>query len=148
MSNIEIRPAQQGDAEAISLLIAELGYELSPAGVANRLHRYQEAGDRAWVAVTIDDSTLVGFLSFHLIPFFHAEGSGGRITAMCVSSTHRRRSVGHLLMQEMEKTARGLGCLQIEVTSGDHRESEAHRFYEAEGYALSHQRFLKKLENQ
>ena len=140
---IEIREAREEDVECISDLMTELGYELSASGVANRLAEYEATGGRVWVALV--GARVVGFLSFHLITYFHAEGRAGRITAMCVASEHRRSGVGHQLMQCMEKFAEGLGCDRVEVMSGDHRKDEAHRFYEAEGYGLSHRRFLKKL---
>ena len=48
----------------------------------------------------------------------------------------------------MENFAESMGCERVEVMSGDHREEEAHRFYQAEGYTLSHRRFLKKLNSE
>jgi len=141
--SIRIREAREGDADSISSLITELGYELSSSGVVDRLTNYETIGGRVWVA--LEDSQVVGFLSFHLITFFHAIGRSGRITAMCVASSHRRLGVGHQLLEFMEQYSREMGCERIEVMSGDHREEEAHRFYQAEGYVLSNRRFLKKL---
>jgi len=64
---------------------------------------------------------------------------------MCVASSHRRLGIGRQLLQRMEDFAEEQGCERIEVMSGDHREDDAHRFYQAGGYALSHRRFLKIL---
>ena len=141
--SIRIREAQREDALRISNLMTELGYELSISGVIDRLSEYEAIRGRVWVA--LEDELVVGFLSFHLITYFHAVGRAGRITAMCVASTHRRSGVGHQLMHCMENFAESKGCDRVEVMSGDHREEEAHRFYQAEGYILSHRRFLKKL---
>lgn len=137
-----VREAQLEDVDAIAVLLAELGYELAPEGVAERVREYHESGGKVWVAEV--DSRVVGFLSFQILPFFHADGRGGRIMAMCVSQELRRTGVGLRLLEKMERTAQEMGCSQIEVTSGDHR-SDAHGFYVAAGYQKSHQRFLKKL---
>ena len=142
-ASISIREAREDDALSISNLMTELGYELSTSSVISRLTKYEGIGGRVWVA--LEDSRVVGFLSFHFITYFHAAGRAGRITAMCVASTHRRSGIGHQLMHCMENFAERMGCDRTEVMSGDHREEEAHRFYQAEGYALSHRRFLKKL---
>jgi ribosomal protein S18 acetylase RimI-like enzyme len=142
-ASITIREAREDDSSRISNLMTELGYELSASGVINRLAEYESIGGRIWVAS--NGSQVVGFLSFHLITYFHAVGRAGRITSMCVASTHRRSGIGHQLMCCMENFAESMSCERVEVMSGDHREEEAHRFYQAEGYTLSHRRFLKKL---
>ncbi|MGC6564163.1 MAG: GNAT family N-acetyltransferase [Akkermansiaceae bacterium] len=140
---IQIREAEDGDAGVISVLLVELGYELSVDGVLDRLTEYGKIGGRIWVAV--DDGVVVGFLSFQFTTFFHAVGKSGRITAMCVGNGYRRKGIGRQLLQRMESHAKSEGCERIEVTSGEYRSEEAHRFYEAEGYAPASRRFLKNL---
>ena len=44
-----------------------------------------------------------------------------------------------------EKIAADGGCLRMEVTSGDHREQDAHLFYQSLGYRTDCRRFLKDL---
>lgn len=142
MAEIRVREAEPQHAEAIGSLLQELGYELSTQEVVERLREYDRSGGRVWIA--FERSKVVGFLSFQTVPFFHAAGSWGRITAMCVARESRRLGAGQRLLEVMEATAREMGCAKIEVTSGDHRD-DAHAFYEAAGYARSHQRFLKRL---
>jgi hypothetical protein len=73
MQSFLIREASPSDADAISALLLELGYNLSAHEVLLRLDRYNEDFSRVWVA--IKDSEIVGFLSFHSIPLFHQIGS-------------------------------------------------------------------------
>jgi hypothetical protein len=44
-----------------------------------------------------------------------------------------------------EEAAAACGCLRMEVTSGDHREQDAHLFYQAQGYRADCRRFIKDL---
>jgi len=85
---------------------------------------------------------VVGLLSFHCIPLFHADGSLGRITSMVVAPAWRGRGIGRLLVAVAEEFAWTRGCSRVEVTSGDHR-SDAHAFYEQIGYQLDCRRFIK-----
>ena len=141
----EIRQAHAGDAEAIAGLIAVLGYGLKAGHVPARLKAYGGDSSRAFVALD-KSGALVGFLSFHAITLFHEAGALGRITAMAIDPGHQRQGVGKALVQAAEEFARGRGCTRIEVTSGDHREADAHLFYAALGYASDCRRFLKRLE--
>lgn len=91
------------------------------------------------------DGDVVGFASFHAIPLMHADGCLGRITAMCVRSDHRRSGIGRGILDAIHRHAVEAGCRRIEVTSGDHRVDDAHRFYMSCGYKPCDQRFQKPL---
>lgn len=136
-----IREAKAKDAPGVSRLITDLGYGLDTDGVLARLSAYSPHGNKVWIGIA--DEHVIGFLSFHVIPLFHVRGDLGRITAMAVASSHRRIGIGRLLVERAEEFAWRVGCIRIEVTSGDHRESEAHRFYESAGYAVACRRFVK-----
>lgn len=136
-----IREANAADAAAVSRLITDLGYEMDADGVRSRFVAYSTATSKVWVAE--QSLHVVGFLSFHVIPLFHASNDLGRITAMAIASSHQRRGIGRSLLERAEEFAWRAGCVRIEVTSGDHREGKAHRFYESAGYVLNCRRFLK-----
>jgi len=138
-----IREACSDDAEAIARLVRILGYELGPACVTERMAVYQSEFSRVFIAANPID--LIGFLSFHAIPLFHEVGMLGRITAMAVAPHHQREGVGSSLVHAAENFAVTVGCARMEVTSGDKREQDAHRFYIAQGYHSDCRRFLKHL---
>jgi len=141
---ISVRSARPGDAAALSILIAQLGYTLDAAAVSARLECYSD--DRSVVLVAERESEVVGFLSFHAIPLFHEDTNLGRITAMAIREDCRRQGVGRSLVRAAEDHAINLHCSRIEVTSGDHREHDAHLFYLAQGYLSDCRRFLKRLD--
>lgn len=137
-----IRTARPEDAPAIATLITILGYSLSPDQVPGRLAEYSGENNRVFVALT--GEAIIGFLSFHASPLFHETAKLGRITAMAIDPQFHRQGVGRALVQAAESFAIACGCSRIEVTSGDHREQDAHLFYQAQGYHSDCRRFLKR----
>ncbi len=138
-----IREARSADADAISRLITALGYTLGPEEVIGRLAVHADGVGKVLVAE--ENGSVFGFLSFHAIPLFHQTGTLGRVTAMAIDPGHHRRGIGRLLVAAAEKIAVEGGCRKMEVTSGDHREQDAHLFYQSLGYGTDCRRFLKDL---
>ena len=139
---IEIRLATVQDVEHISLLIRELGYVMSPHQLRQKLIVVHSSKiDRVLVAVSGEE--LLGCISLHVLPLFHAEGNFGRITALVVSEKRRGQGIGHALIQQAHQWFDAAHCTRFEVTSSDQRE-RAHRFYERHGYARQGQRLLRK----
>lgn len=143
MSCTTIREARGDDAVGVSALLDELGYPLSATEVEGRINEYLKGFDS--VLVADDQGEVVGFVSFHVIPLFHATGCMGRITAMCVSSHRKREGIGRALLTRLDELAAERACSKIEVTSGDHRVDDAHVFYESCGYSADCRRFQKIL---
>lgn len=137
-----IRQADATDASAISELLAALGYPASIFEVSERITKCTATPDSN-VFVAEADDLVVGVASFHRIPLLHADGFVGRITSLFVASSHRKRGVGRALIATVEEYGWRLGCIRMEVTSGDHR-PEAHTFYERVGYRQDCRRFLKQ----
>jgi GNAT superfamily N-acetyltransferase len=127
----------------VAELLVALGYPSTTAQIKRRIAHGAASSDSA-VFVAESAHRVVGLLSFHCIPMFHAEGSLGRITSLVVALDYRQRGVGRLLVAAGEKFARAHGCTRIEVTSGDHR-ADAHAFYEHLGYQFDCRRFIKQV---
>lgn len=139
--NVEIRPADPDDADQISRLITVLGYGMTPAQVRGRLEESYNGG----VFVACEGNVVVGFISFHVIPLFHDVSNLGRITAVAIDPKYHRKGIGRLLIAAAEHATVLRGCSRMEVTSGDHREQDAHLFYFAQGYRSDCRRFQKQL---
>jgi GNAT superfamily N-acetyltransferase len=137
-----VRRAEAGDAPAIAVCLAALGYATPPALVAEKLATL--VGSSSDVVLVADDPTtgILGVVSVHLVPLFHAPGNLARLTALAVVPGHQRKGVGRALVAAAEVFAWQRDCRRVEVTSGDHRE-DAHTFYRALGYDVDERRFIK-----
>ena len=136
-----VRRAEAEDADAIAVCLAALGYATPAALVAEKLSTLGSSSDTVLVA---EDPTtgIVGVVSVHLVPLFHAPGSLARLTALAVAPGHQRKGAGRALVAAAEAFAWPRDCRRVEVTSGDHRE-DAHTFYRALGYEMDERRFIK-----
>ena len=143
---LRIRTATTEDAEGIAHCLAELGYGTPVCVVREKLDAFSTSNtDMAFVAS--NSESLLGTVSVHLIPLFHAYGYLARLTALSVAKSHQRHGIGSALVNAAEKWALEAGALRVEVTSGDHRPG-AHAFYASLGYESNERRFIKFLSRQ
>ena len=138
---ISIREAREADAEALALLVGELGYPTTAAIARERFNDLTEAGDCLLVAV--DQAKVIALVVLHRTRFLHRPADG-RIATLVVSDAYRGRGVGGQLLEAAEAIFRQWGCERIEVSSGAQREA-AHRFYIRAGYSEQPKRFIKLL---
>ena len=140
--NVTVRRAEGEDAAAIAVCLAALGYGTSTMLVAQKLSVLMGSSSDT-VLVAEDPTTgIVGVVSVHLVPLFHAVGNLARLTALAVVPGHQRKGTGRALVAAAEAFAWQRDCRRVEVTSGDHRE-DAHTFYRALGYEMNERRFIK-----
>jgi GNAT superfamily N-acetyltransferase len=137
-----IRPAEAGDAEALSRLIGQLGYSAAPEEVAERLATMEAEGRLVLVAELAE--TVIGCLSTSVMRVLHRPAPVGRISMMVVDEALRGRGIGAELVAAAERALAEQGCYMVEVTSHVRR-ADAHRFYERLGYARTSVRLAKEL---
>lgn len=143
MGNHEVRRAALADAVEIGACLSALGYGTLVSLVAERLASFAKSPvDAVFVASISGHASLLGVVSVHLLPLFHAPGLLGRITSLAVGAEARGNGVGKTLVAAAEEWAWSEGAQRMEVTSGDHRLA-AHAFYQAVGYSLDERRFIK-----
>ncbi len=140
---LTIRPAAPADAPSLATLLAQLGYQSTPASIPARLDALRSDGGIALVAVT-DDGRVVGAASAAKHATLHADHPTGYITALVTDTTVRRQGVGRQLVAALEQWARDAGCHRLSVTSAERR-ADAHEFYPSCGFPYSGRRFTKVL---
>lgn len=126
------RSATTEDADAVAVLLGELGYPTDRGSAVARIARLTAGADSA-VLVAVRGRAICGLATVHLIPLFHRDGSLARITSFVVSSSSQHCGVGTVLLTACENFARAHGAERLEVTSGDRR-PVAHAFYEHRGF--------------
>jgi GNAT superfamily N-acetyltransferase len=140
---IKIRQADESDAEALALLVAERGFDYPTeiSLVRERLSDLMSAGD--FILVAVYDSKIIGMALLHRTHFLH-RSPDGRIVSLVISETYRSRGIGARLIEAAESAFRNWGCGRVEVTSGAAR-AAAHKFYVRAGYSEQPKRFIKIL---
>ncbi|MDN7879853.1 GNAT family N-acetyltransferase [Burkholderia aenigmatica] len=140
-SNLAIRDAQPSDHAAIAALLSQLGYDTAPSLILAKIEALLPSPTDT-IVVAVVQHEVVGSISLHAMPLFHAAGYLGRITSLVVDERHRGSGVGSALMAAAERWFDAAGCVKLEVTSGDHR-PDAHRFYARHGFLRDGQRLAR-----
>ena len=128
---IAVRPARISDAEAISRLTTELGYEAGAALVAARLARILDRSDQQFWMAEVDGAP-AGWIHALVAEYVESEAFV-MIAGLVVDSRYRRQGVGRLLLQQAEAWAKQQGCSLVRLSSSATR-TAAHRFYGDVGY--------------
>lgn len=141
MAEPVIRAAMAGDCPSLARLIAQLGYEVTAAAVAERLELMEREGRLVLVAEL--EGQVVGCLSTSVMRVLHRPAPVGRISMMVVDEAVRNRGVGAQLVSAAEQALVASGCQLVEVTSNLAR-TDAHRFYERLGYERTSVRLARE----
>ena len=139
-----IRRAQSTDTDAIRALIAQLDYD-PPASLEEKIRRLSTHPDEVLLVYELD-TEVVAFLSLHFIPQLAVAGDFSRISYFAVKDSVRRHGIGRQLEAHIIRLARERNCDRIEVHCHTRR-TDAHRFYERQGYNESPKYFIKTLNN-
>ena len=140
----ELRPASLADTEAVYGLICELkqkayDWKTFAAGFAANLSHPQQRYQLAEV-----NGEIVGLIGLQLMFPVNLNCWIGEIQELVVLPQMRGLNVGKQLLEWAEAEARLNGASLMELSSGKVR-TDAHRFYQREGYEQSHFRFKKTL---
>lgn len=142
---IYLRPATIADSVQIARLVSGLGYPTAPGQMQRRLQTILSNDDYATV-VACDGDTLVGFIGTRVGPLYEKDGQYGQIMALAVASGYQRQGIGRMLLQAAESELIRHRISILVVTSGNQR-SDAHGFYERNGYAWTGRRYARVAES-
>ncbi len=147
--DVVIRPIEKADIRTASLVVQ--GGSLSPEGEdENDVQSYWDAVEetrlrRGDVLVAVVNNEVVGVTQVMVFPHFqHTGGWCAELESVHVRSDMRSQGIGAKLLAAAEELARREGCYRVQLTSRNVR-SDAHRFYEAQGYTSTSQGFKKLL---
>jgi len=143
--NMKVRKALLTDAESVSKLLGQLGYQTSPKLIRNKLEALEfSACDTVLLAQ--DGKDIIGVISLHVLELFHQPGRLGRITSLVIDDDFRGKGVGAMLVSAADAFFFEQLCVRAEVTSSDHR-IQAHIFYQQQGYVVDERRFVKRYDS-
>jgi len=138
-----IRYAQPGDAAAVAQLMCELGYETTKSEMQMRLQRIA-TDERCRTFVAVSDGNVCGMIGTLTYPSIEHNDPSGRIVALVILRTMRRRGIGRALLATAEKDFAQRGIRRIALNTQLARE-DAHKFYESLSYERNGWRFVKQL---
>jgi ribosomal protein S18 acetylase RimI-like enzyme len=142
-SSVTVREAQPRDAATVAVLLGELGYPSTREQAAERLERI--AGDPStWLAVAELDGEVAGFGVLHVQNLVERDEPGCEVAGLVVGERFRRRRIGELLMEALEREARTRGGKTMVLNTANRR-ADAHAFYESLGYEHTGRRYAKPL---
>ena len=142
---IYLRTATMADSVQLARLVSGLGYSTAPAQMQKRLQTILSNTDYATM-VACDGDTLVGFIGTRTGPLYENDGQYGQIMALAVASDYQRQGIGRMLLQAAESELMRHQISILVVTSGNQR-SDAHAFYEKNGYAWTGRRYARTTES-
>ena len=127
-----IRPIAVEDAEAVAELVLQLGYERTPAQIADWIAALagREHEQQAFVACVGNE--VVGWIEVAVVRHLQNEPFA-LIGGLVVKEGYRDGGVGRRLCEEAERWAHEQGSRVMRVTSRSTRE-RAHAFYLRDGY--------------
>jgi ribosomal protein S18 acetylase RimI-like enzyme len=138
-----IRPAELSDAGALAGLMCELGYETRVAEMEMRLDSIL-TDPRYKTFVAVNEGKICGMIGT-VCDHSHVHNNvSGRILALVVSKTKRRRGVARQLVAVAENDFAERNITRITLTTRFEREG-AHKLYESLGYNRNGFRFIKNL---
>ena len=137
-----MREAVPGDRGAMGALLAELGYPTDASTLVRRLGRL-DSEPSVRVLIAERGGSVIGLASLHVLHLLERPPLG-RLSAIVVGVSERRRGAGLALVERIEEEARAAGCDRLEVTSGEWRE-DAHAYYRDLGFEETSKRFIKAL---
>ncbi|MCM2412909.1 GNAT family N-acetyltransferase [Streptomyces sp. RKAG290] len=143
MSDLEIRPASNGDLSAIVAMLADdplgAGRE-SPDDLTPYRAAFQRLADdpNQHLVVAVRSDRIVGTLQLTVIPGLSRRGSTRSVVeGVRVHADERGSGLGTQLIQWAVDESRRQGCQLVQLTS-DATRTDAHRFYERLGFVASH----------
>jgi GNAT superfamily N-acetyltransferase len=140
-AQLTIRAAAATDADRLASLLTDEGYPAGPSDLARRVERFE--GEASGVLVAEQADEVLGFVAFHRVPRFEADGWFIRVVTVVVDPGARERGIAKALLSEVERVARDEGAAFLEVTAGHHR-PDARQLFESVGYDATVTTYLRK----
>lgn len=139
------RVATRADLPAIMALLADdpfsVGREDGPTPAVEAAFAEIEAHPGTAMHVLEQDGRIVGCAQLTVVPGVARRAlKRGIVEAVRIASDLRGQGLGRALIHAMIEEARRAGCGVVQLTS-DKRRTDAHRFYQGLGFAMSHDGF-------
>ena len=142
---IEIRECRKADFEQVLVLLNQLWPKKSlDKGRLRKAYDRRLCSRNQFHICAAMDSEVIGFCSLTVSNSLSHQGYLGFVDELVVDEQHRGRGVGTLLLHRITTIAMKNGCQGIALDSDLHR-TDAHRFYEQQGFTKRAYLYSKEL---
>jgi GNAT superfamily N-acetyltransferase len=144
-SSLTIRAAAPGDHAAIARLAGQLGYDSTPAAIAERVAKMGPAGEHGLAVAQLASGEIAGWIGVYIFRTVETDPRA-EVSGLVVDEARRSQGVGKALLDWAETWASEHACDSITVRSNVIRE-RAHGFYQRHGFqhVKTQKTFRKKL---
>jgi len=144
-NEIVIRDANNGDIEALTLLMNELGYPTTLNEMQGRFSKISDHPDYKTI-IAIVNGQAVGMAGLAKGIFYEKNGNYLRVVALAVKQGSRNMGIGKALLTVAEGWAAEQGLETILINCGNREERRrAHQFYQEMGYVVKSSGFVKQV---
>lgn len=134
VNRIQLRAPSTADARSIAALSSELGYEVAPDSMADRVSALLGNRDHHIVVAEVDNE-VAGWIQVHAFHFLES-GFRAEIVGLVVGAKFRRIGIGRLLVNDAIRWSVSCGAEALVVRSNVVRK-ESHQFYPSVGFELA-----------
>ncbi len=138
--DLEIRDVQPKDEEEVRLLLDELEQRVADPSIFHTIFKEYLQRTEAVFLVAEVDRKVIGYISCLGQRLLHHEGWVYEIQELIITETFQGKKIGQALIEEVRRRLEPRGIKSIEVCSNKRRK-KAHAFYQAVGFANSHEKF-------
>lgn len=146
--DLKIENMSSHDLDNVIELSAQLGYKISRSQAEERFLEISILPNYALFVAKINTGKIVGWIQINFEPTSLLLDTRAEVAGLVVDEKYRGQKIGSKLLAQAEEWAREQGVKLIRLRSSIKR-SDAHRFYQREGYTLlntSHL-FVKEIKN-
>ncbi|SDE65488.1 Ribosomal protein S18 acetylase RimI [Fontibacillus panacisegetis] len=141
---ISIREYHSNDLEALTELMADLGYPSEINSMRSRIKAIEENTSYYTFVATLEEQ-VIGMIGVRLVYYYEADGVHTQITCFVTKKHYRGQGVGKELIRFVESWAKDKGADGLSLTSGIKEDRvDAHEFYKKMGFKINGYRFVKK----
>ncbi len=152
MNDFEIRRAKTSDANRLSNLLYQLGYETHAQKIATLLSALSLSGPSLSgssnstddVFVGVEQGVVVAFISLIYFDYFPSAEKVCRITALVVDENIRSSGIGTKLVEYAKLEAVTKECEVLEVTTSLKRK-KTQEYYEGIGFQKTSYKYIQRL---
>ena len=144
MSAPVIRPAEERDLNAVYALVCDMEEKELPCGAFAEIFRAQLASPDYLCLVCELGGEAVAECNLRFEYQLHHAARIAELMELAVDKSRRNRGLGAELLRAAQAAALAQGCVQLELACNTLR-TDAHRFYEREGFRRYHFKFSKTL---